>query len=636
MERGERITGIKGIWAVILALITFAAFQMNYDEVAATGNVYQDTVSNLFRAFPEFTVSNIVLLISLYWFYAIMIPMTKGAIRQRTVILLAILFTMFMLLGYSFEQSDSWYLVRHFRNGQIIKTAVIGSGYFLFFLQVAAGVYYWFDHISISQKKTEYNYFLMRCPFRASFLTLLIFYIPYVVIFYPAIFQGDTYSQIVQGYKELETSGIYYMTNERLLSQSVFINQHHPVMHTLLIHAFLRIGEIIFHSLNIGIFLYSLFQWLICIAVISYGVQILVKELKISIKYVVFVISYFIFSPRIQNYMFLVTKDVLYGMFFLLVMLALFGILYGEEGAGIKRNRIVLAAASTGMILFRNEAVYVLTVSFLLMACLCKKLRRSMLCYSAGALVLGILVFKVLFPVLSITPGSAREMLAVPFQQTARYVRDLGNEVTAEEEKVISAILDYSKLAEKYDPNNVDNVKATYNEDATKDELISYFKTWFQMGLKQPSVYVQATMNNYYRYFYPGPTVLSSNSSAWSEECMTLTNGTIAPLGMQFSYPEQLREIRTGYELFRDSFDKMPIFNFLVNPAVYVWIILVFLFYSIRKKSTGMAAFMMIPCFTLLMRLLGPCNGQYCRYLYPIMVIMPFVMPMALFLAEKE
>ena len=117
---------------------------------------------------------------------------------------------------------------------------------------------------------------------------------------------------------------------------------------------------------------------------------------------------------------------------------------------------------------------------------------------------------------------------------------------------------------------------------------------------------------------------------------MTLTNGTIAPLGMQFSYPEQLREIRTGYELFRDSFDKMPIFNFLVNPAVYVWIILVFLFYSIRKKSTGMAAFMMIPCFTLLMRLLGPCNGQYCRYLYPIMVIMPFVMPMALFLAEKE
>ena len=95
------------------------------------------------------------------------------------------------------------------------------------------------------------------------------------------------------------------------------------------------------------------------------------------------------------------------------------------------------------LVLFRNEAVYVLTASFLLMACLCKKLRKRMLGYSAGVLLFGILVFQVLFPALSITPGSIREMLAVPFQQTARYVRDLGNEVTAEDEKAISAILDY-------------------------------------------------------------------------------------------------------------------------------------------------------------------------------------------------
>ena len=643
MERG-RSAEIKGVWPAILAVLTFIAFQMNYDEVAVTGNAYQDTVSNLLRAFPEFTVSSIVLLVSLYWFYIIMMPMTRDTIKQWAIILPAILFTMFMIFGYSFEQSDGWYLVRHFRNGQIVKTVLIGVGYFLFFLQVVAGVYCWFDRISISQKRMElqkyggngYGNLLERCPFRISFLTLFIFYIPYVVIFYPTIFQGDTYSQIVQGYKELETSGIYYMTNERLLSQDVFINQHHPVMHTLLIHAFLRIGEKLFRSLNIGIFLYSIFQWLICIVVISYGVQILVKELKISARYAVLVILYFVFSPRIQNYMFLVTKDVLYGMCFLLVMIALFGILYGQEEEGIKRNSIILAAASMGMVLFRNEAVYVLTASFLLMACLCKKLRKRMLGYSAGVLLFGILVFQVLFPALSITPGSIREMLAVPFQQTTRYVRDLGNEVTAEEEKAISAILDYSKLAEKYDPNNVDNVKATYNEDATKDELIRYFKTWFRMGLKQPSVYVQATINNYYRYFYPGPTVLSSNSSAWSEECMALTNRTIAPLGMQFSYPEQLRGIRTGYELLRDSLDKMPVFNILVNPAAYVWLVIFILFYGIRKKSVKILAFISIPCFTLLMRLLGPCNGQYCRYMYPIMAIVPFMIPMALFLAEKE
>lgn len=644
MVRGEESVRTERVWAVIWTFLTFFAFQMKYDEVAATGHIYQDTIANLFRAFPEFTMSSVVLLVGVYWFYKMVIPVTRETIKQWSVILPAILFTMFMILGYSFEQSDGWYLVRNFRNGQIVKTAVLGSGYFLFFLHTVAWMYHYLDNMRISQKMTElqggsrksYRSLLTRYPFIVSVLTLVVFYIPYVVIFYPTIFQGDTYSQIVQGYQELRTSGIYYMTNERLLSQNVFINQHHPVVHTLLIHFFLRIGENFFHSLNSGIFLYSNFQWLFCIIVISYGVQILVKELKISAKYVLCVILYFIFSPRIQNYMFLVTKDVLYGMFFLLVMTALFGILYGQEEEKIRRNNIILAIASTGMVLFRNEAVYVLMASFLFMACLCKKLRKRMLCYSAGVLVLGILVVKVLFPILSFTPGSVREMLAVPFQQTARYVRDLGNEVTEEEEEAISAILDYSKLAEKYDPNNVDNVKATYNEDATKDELIRYFKTWFRMGLKQPSVYVQATINNYYRYFYPGPTVLSSNSSAWSEECMALTNRTIAPLGMQFSYPEQLRGIRTGYELLRDSLDKMPVFNILVNPAAYVWLVIFILFYGIRKKSIKILAFISIPCFTLLMRLLGPCNGQYCRYMYPIMAIVPFMIPMALFLAEKE
>ena len=115
MERG-RSAEIKGVWPAILAVLTFIAFQMNYDEVAATGNAYQDTVSNLLRAFPEFTVSSIVLLVSLYWFYIIMMPMTRDTIKQWAIILPAILFTMFMIFGYSFEQSDGWYLVRHFRN----------------------------------------------------------------------------------------------------------------------------------------------------------------------------------------------------------------------------------------------------------------------------------------------------------------------------------------------------------------------------------------------------------------------------------------------------------------------------------------------------------------------------------------
>lgn len=256
--------------------------------------------------------------------------------------------------------------------------------------------------------------------------------------------------------------------------------------------------------------------------------------------------------------------------------------------------------------------------------------------YSAGVLALGILVFKILFPMLSITPGSVREMLAVPFQQTARYVKEFAHEVTAEEKDAIAAILNYEKMAEKYEPNNVDSVKATYNEYASGENLADYFDAWFQMFLKHPNIYVQATMNNYYRYFYPGAIPLSINNSDWSEECMKLTNETMAPLGLEFSYPERLREIRTNYEFLRSKLDGLPIYNMLVNPALYVWVIMLCVFYGLKKGNLKVLALLMVPCCMILIRLAGPCNGQYCRYMYPLMVAMPYIVPMVFSLTDSS
>ena len=48
--------------------------------------------------------------------------------------------------------------------------------------------------------------------------------------------------------------------------------------------------------------------------------------------------------------------------------------------------------------------------------------------------------------------------------------------MTPEEKEAISAILDYDNLAERYNPNLSDPVKATYNTDAGTDELLAYFR----------------------------------------------------------------------------------------------------------------------------------------------------------------
>ena len=113
----------------------------------------------------------------------------------------------------------------------------------------------------------------------------------------------------------------------------------------------------------------------------------------------------------------------------------------------------------------------------------------------------------IVFPLLNVEPGSIREMLSLPFQQTARYLRDAGWDVTEEEKAAIDRVLDYDVLAESYDPDLSDNVKSTYHGET--EDLKDYFSAWFQMLLRHPGIYIQATMNNYYQYFYPGESLFN-------------------------------------------------------------------------------------------------------------------------------
>ena len=50
-------------------------------------------------------------------------------------------------------------------------------------------------------------------------------------------------------------------------------------------------------------------------------------------------------------------------------------------------------------------------------------------------------------------------MFSLPFQQTARYVKNTGDEISEEEREIIAKVLDYDSLAEIYEPMTADPVK---------------------------------------------------------------------------------------------------------------------------------------------------------------------------------
>ena len=162
----------------------------------------------------------------------------------------------------------------------------------------------------------------------------------------------------------------------------------------------------------------------------------------------------------------------------------------------------------------RNNGVYLVFPAMILLIFLMSKKQMILI------LVLSLTIFgghrvseKVIAPSLGIKPISTRVYFTIPFQQTARYLATYPDDVTKEEKKAINAVLNYDKLAQRYNPELSDPVKATYRGDTvTKENLENYFRAWFSMFKKHPGVYVEATLHNTYGYYYPFYTCTAQHS----------------------------------------------------------------------------------------------------------------------------
>lgn len=562
--------------------------------------------------------------------------------RRPFVVVPAALFSFFMVLGYSYSETDSWSLVFGAGIVPFLKACVKFAVFFALFYYVISFLYCKFDDITLSgpfskvvrndSKKHLFGRYIAlvsRYPFRTSFLTLFIAYIPYIIVSYPAILMPDQVYQILDTYPNLEYIGIQYLKGH-LLSDQIYLNTHHPIMHTLLLRAFLEIGTVVFHSFNVGLFLFATAQFLFVISAVSYGIRILVIRTPVPDKYIPFILLYYIISPNIQNYMFLLTKDVIYVVFVFYFTLSLYLVVTSSEC----RYRIMFVISGLGIVLFRNDGRYSLIIALSVLALLYRRQRKFLLKYLAGIVVFCLLFFRVLLPMYHVTPGSIREVLSVPFQQTARYIIEHGEDVTAEERTAIDTVLDYDHMIKFYNPHLSDNVKATYNENSTPDDLLRYFKVWFQMLRKHPDSYIQAYINNYYYYLYPGPILFYDYCYQPSERCMDLLNRVMAPLGADFHYPSSLYTARMQYELFREDYMYVPPVILLMYSPTYTWLLTLLLLYGIYKKIPQAIGLLVFPVLVVCMCMVSPCNGFYFRYLYPVIFIFPVLI--SLFFSAKR
>ena len=374
----------------------------------------------------------------------------------------------------------------------LFKTGILICGFYYFydtFIHLMYAVLHSRGDIALKRKSSRWLHIYRGHLWLVSWCTIFLMWLPHLVMRYPGAMSYDNYNELM-----------YYWGCKTFTTAQ-------PVFHTWLFGSFVRFGNWA-GSANVGLFLFVVFQSLIMAAVLA-GSLLLMKKWKSPVWLRLLAMGIYCIAPYYAGYAAFPIKDYLYTAFFVLFVLELMELL-SEEGMDIFKKRpgydILWVAAVSLMILFRKNGLYVyLPVMLCMMAysavMFLRKKRRivwQMWIVLCLPVVLSSGVEKAIIVRYQVEMDSPKEMFSLPFQQTARYVRDYGDEVTQEEREAIAAVLNYELLSEAYEELTADPVKSTYHAQGTK-ELLNYFSVWFRQFLKHPVCYLEATWNqNYY------------------------------------------------------------------------------------------------------------------------------------------
>lgn len=533
---------------------------------------------------------------------------------------LTVLFAVFMLVGESYVEAGTYFLI--FKNiATIILSIVKIVGYTLLF----RFMFYYLDKVIVQFKNRDvriYNKKLKwylekfeRYPFRTSLVTILLVWGIYLIAFYPIVLSPDPSYQIKM-YFNVPTKYIDWVIQR---DPNVFMTAHHPILLTYMLGFAIDIGRFL-GSDNFGLFLFTLGQTLVYASVLAYTIKVAHIN-KVSNKIRLVLLGMYLFVPMYPFYTITAVKDTYYTAFMILYVLIIYDLVknYKDKKISIK-YMLYIFVVMLMMSLFRNNGLHIILVSFPFVVLYTRK--------NAWKLVSSFLLFyvglygfnNVLVPALGVSDGSIREVLSVPFQQTARYVKYHSDELSKEDIEVIDYILGYDDLVERYNPEKSDPVKNEFNKNTTNEDLGKYFKVWFKGLIRHPEIYIDATLNNIYGYFYP-------NSHKWyiySEFDSRITEDNL----VKYNYNglDWLRGFLSGYG---NIFPYLPFIGLLSSIGANTWALLILAAYLIANKKYRYLIVLTPLIGSVLVCVLSPVN-TYFRYTMPYVFVLPIIIALLL------
>jgi hypothetical protein len=306
-------------------------------------------------------------------------------------------------------------------------------------------------------------------------------------------------------------------------------------------------------------------------------------------------------------------KDTMHYIMVLLYVEMLVDILLDDKEGRIRSGRVVLFFLS-GILsaLIRHNGILMVAGTMTLSFLLCRKLWRV---WMMGLLTMAVAVFfvnVVIGQMVHAQKWPVRESLSVPFQQTSRYFREYGYDVTEDELEAVTALFPYHVIATIDSPELSDPIKNEMYPDVTEAEMKAYWQTWVAQGLKHPGVYVQAFLNQCYGYFYPDKQEYKDGLGWWY----------LGDSYLQVGHQEELKEGRDFLIALAQWVRGLPVIGMLYSTGAHTYLLLACITALwIRRRTRDLLLF--IPgVITVGICLMSPVNAQI-RYMLPVMVLLP-------------
>lgn len=454
-----------------------------------------------------------------------------------------------------------------------------------------------------------------RGRFMLIAVVLLLCWMPVFLASYPGFFVYDAQDEV----------------NE-VLTRS--FSSHHPLLHVLLLGGSVAAVHKAAGSYNLGIACYMAFQ--MCIAALCFAYMMdFLKKHHVHRGFRIVVLIFLAFFPVFPMYVLCSTKDTLFTIALLMLVLYLYELLTDTAKflkSWQKQAGIVLSGFFMMSLRHNGGYAYLVLMVFLAVWAFGKRheiVFRKVACLFALPVVLCVGTTALMTSLLHASPGGKQEMLTVPIMQLTRvHETDAGS--FSEEEKALLYQYLPAEAMERYTAKLSDPVKVLFNNEKYGEDPMGFWRLWFGAGISHIGTYINAWLYTSYGFWYPDTIIDAYNGI----QRHTFVYGESSYFGYE-TEPPGTRESR--FALLEEAYrrlsleitqQKLPVVSMFFFPGFMFWLYAFAIVFFIKRRQYKRVLTFSIILLIWLTVLLGPtCMVRYVLifwFAYPVLAAMVF------------